>query len=74
MRRLNDVWVRKDRISLRKRLGLYKQLVKQLLTYNCGTWGLSKVDEQKLDTFHRRQLRRDTGHIVATSHQEQAAV
>ena len=61
MRRLNDVWVRKDRTSLRKRLGLYKQLVKPLLTYNCGTWGLSKVDEQKLDTFHRRQLRRILG-------------
>ena len=31
--------------------------MKQVLTYNCGTWGLTKKDEEILDTFHRKQLK-----------------
>ena len=39
---------------------LYKALVKPVLTYNCGTRVLTKADEEKLNTFHRKQLR----HII----------
>ena len=58
MNELNNVWIRHDRIRLRKRLNLYKQLVKMLLVYNCSTWGMRKKDEASLDAFHRQQLRR----------------
>ena len=31
--------------------------MKPILLYNCGTWGLSKNEEDSLNAFHRRQLR-----------------
>ena len=54
---LFKIWIRKDHISENRRLKLYQSLVKPILTYNCGTWGLTKRDEDQLDSFHRRQLR-----------------
>ena len=57
MNNLNKVWIRRDHISESRRLKLYKPLVKPVLTYNCATWGLTKKDEENLDTFHRKQLR-----------------
>ena len=36
-------------------------LVKNVLLYNCGTWGLPKEDQRKLNSFHRRQLRNMIG-------------
>ena len=35
--------------------------VRPVLMYNCGTWGLLKNAMNKLETFHRRQLRRVLG-------------
>ena len=32
-----------------------------VLTYNCGTWALTKTEEEKLDSFHRKQLRKILG-------------
>ena len=61
MNELSKVWIRKDRIRESLRLELYKTLVKHVLTYNCGTWGLTKKDEESLDAFHRDQLRRVVG-------------
>ncbi|GFR81288.1 endonuclease-reverse transcriptase [Elysia marginata] len=31
--------------------------MKSILLYNCGTWSLTKQEEHKVSTFHRRQLR-----------------
>ena len=61
MSKLNKIWYSKGAIKLTTRLKLYKALVKSVLTYNCGTWGLTKKDEQQLDTFHRKQLKRVMG-------------
>ena len=55
---LNNIWIRKDKVRENLRIKLYNALVKPVLLYNCSTWGLTKVDEQKLDTFHRKQLKR----------------
>ena len=33
-------------------------LVKSVLTYNCGTWALTKTEEEKLNAFHLQQLRK----------------
>ena len=35
--------------------------MRSVLLYNCGTWALTKTDEEKLDSFHRKQLRRALG-------------
>ena len=37
---------------------LYRTLVTSVLTYNCGTWALTKTEEEKLNAFHRQQLRK----------------
>ena len=55
---LNKLWIRNIYISEKLRLKLYDSLVKPILIYNAGTWGISKTDEKNLNSFHRRQLRR----------------
>ena len=61
MNKLYTIWVRKDKIQLTTRLRLYKSLVKPILLYNCGTWGITKTEEDKLDAFHRKQLKQLLG-------------
>ena len=56
--KLYTIWIRKDKLKLSTRLRLYKTLVKPILLYNCGTWGISKTETEKLDAFHRKHLRR----------------
>ena len=55
------IWKKKWKIKLKTRLRLYETLVKNILLYNCGTWGISISDERKINSFHRRQLRRIIG-------------
>ena len=43
------------------RIKLYETLVKRVLLYNCGTWGVSKDDQRKLNSSHRRQLKKVIG-------------
>ena len=43
------------------RIELYKKLIKPVLLCNSSTWGLTANGELKLDTFHRKQLRRVIG-------------
>ena len=40
------------------RIEVYKKLIKPVLLYNNSTQVLTANDEFKLDTFHRKQLRR----------------
>ena len=56
LREIDNVWVRKTKISLRKRLHLYNSMVKPILLYNLETWALSKTESEKLDTFHRQNV------------------
>ena len=35
--------------------------MKGVLLDNCGTWGVSKDDQRKLNSFHRKQLRKGIG-------------
>ena len=35
--------------------------MKGVVLDNCGTWGVSKDDQRKLNSFHRRQLRKGIG-------------
>ena len=43
--KLNEIWIRKDKIRKDTKLKLYKSLIKSILLYNCGTWGLTKHQE-----------------------------
>ena len=52
------VWIKGDKIKRKTKLKLYRSLVKSILVYNCGTWALTKSEEEKLNAFHRKQLRK----------------
>ena len=55
--KLRHVWLRNNKIKQSTVLKLYRALVKSVLLYNSATWGLTQSDENKLDTFHRKQLK-----------------
>jgi len=55
------IWTRGHILNERSRIRLYKALVLPVLTYNMGTWGLTVAQLNKLDSFHRRQLRTVVG-------------
>ena len=56
--KLKNIWIVKDKIKNNIKIKLYKALVKSILTYNCGTWALAQTELNKLDAFHRKQLRK----------------
>ncbi|GFR85961.1 endonuclease-reverse transcriptase [Elysia marginata] len=57
LQKLSSIWIRNDKVKQVTRLNLYGALVKSILLYKRGTWSLTKQEEHKLNTFHRRQLR-----------------
>ena len=61
LNKMEQIWHRADKTKQRTRIKLYTTLVRSVLLYNCGTWALTKTDEEKLDSFHRKQLRRVLG-------------
>ena len=58
LNKLNHLWAKGSKLKIATRLKLYKSLVKSILLYNCGNWALTKTQEEKINAFHRRQLRR----------------
>ena len=55
--KMYSLWMRRNYDSEKRRLRLYRAIVLPILSYNCGTWGLTKRMEEKVAVFHRRQLR-----------------
>ena len=55
--KLKNIWIGKDKINHNIKIKLYKALVKSILTYS-GTWALAQTELNKLDAFHRKQLRK----------------
>ena len=58
---MEKVWIKKDDISKKRRLKLYRTLVKPVLLCNSATWGFKKHVAKNLDSFHRQQLWRIIG-------------
>ena len=58
LNKLQSIWIRKEKIKQALKIKLYKSLVKPVLVYNLGTWGLTRKEEEDLNAFHRQQLRR----------------
>ena len=54
--KLKNLWKTKG-TALETRLKLYNALIIPILIYNAGTWGLTCEQSEKIDKFHRRQLR-----------------
>ncbi|GFR71283.1 hypothetical protein ElyMa_003808200 [Elysia marginata] len=55
--RLNNLWLKDNKIKTATKVILYKSLVKSILLYNCSTWALTHTEEEKLNAFHRKQLK-----------------
>ena len=51
-------WLNGPKISLRTKLRLYDSLVVSVILYNCNSWAAPNDVLEKLDTTHRRHLRR----------------
>ena len=56
--KLQHIWIKGDRVKRETKIKLYRTLVKSVLSYNCGTWALTKTEVEKLNAFHRQQLRK----------------
>ena len=56
--KLQNIWIKGDKVKRKTKIKLYRTLVKSVLTYNCGTWALTKTEEEKLNAFHRQQSRK----------------
>ncbi|GFO44725.1 endonuclease-reverse transcriptase [Plakobranchus ocellatus] len=54
--KLTNIWKSGNKTKQKTKIKLYNSLVKSMLLYNCGTWALTKTDEDRLDSFHRKQL------------------
>ena len=57
---MKNIWIGKDKINhnIIIKLYNYKALIKSMLTYKCGTWALAQAELNRLDAFHRKQLRK----------------
>ena len=61
--KLQNIWIKGDKVKRKTKIKLNRTLLKSVLTYNCGTWALTKkkkkkTEEEKLNAFHRQQLRK----------------
>ena len=56
-RGLWNLWKRGQQVSEKLRLRLYQAFIIPVLLYNSGTWAVTKTARERLDSFHRRQLR-----------------
>ena len=54
----SKIWLQGPKIPLRKKLLGYEAQVVSVLVYNCGCWSAPKHVLSKLDTCHRKHLRR----------------
>ncbi|KAL7831358.1 hypothetical protein SRHO_G00308610 [Serrasalmus rhombeus] len=57
MKRLSNIW-QAGNISRKTKASLFKSLVLSILLYGCEAWKLTKGDEEKLDIFQTKCLRR----------------
>ena len=52
-----NLWKRGQQVSEKLRLRLNQAFIIHVLLYNSGTWAVTKSAQERLDFFHRRQLR-----------------
>ena len=59
--KLNGIWIKKTRISLKTRIKLYKTMAVPHLMYNTHAIGMNKSQVDKLNRQHRKHLRKVMG-------------
>ena len=58
LNKLYHVRVIGNKLKTTTKIKLYKSLVKSILLYNCSTWALTLTEEEKINAFHRKQLKK----------------
>ena len=58
LNKLYHVWMKGTKLKTTTKIKLYKPLVKSILLYNCSTWALTLTEEEKINAFHRKQLKK----------------
>ena len=56
-RKFENVWLKKTKISLIRKLKIYEAQVVSILLYNCNSWAAPAASFNYLDVTHRRHLR-----------------
>ena len=56
--KLNNFWIKGNKLKTSTKIKLYNSLVKSILLYNCGTWALTLTEKERLNAYHRKQLKR----------------
>lgn len=59
--KMNGIWIKKARISLKTRIKLYKTMVVPHLMYNTHAIGMNKGQTERLNRQHRKHLRKVMG-------------
>ena len=59
--RLWSLWVRGSMVNEQARVRIYNAFILPIICYNSGTWALPQAELNKLESHHRRQLRRVIG-------------
>ena len=52
------VWMKGNKLKTTTKIQFYKSLVKSILLYNCSTWALTLTEEEKINAFYRKQLKK----------------
>ena len=58
LNKLYHVWMKGNKLKTTTKIKLYKSLVKSILLYNSSTWALTPTEEEKINAFHRKQLKK----------------
>jgi hypothetical protein len=53
-----NIWLKKTKICLKRKLQIYEAQVVSILLYNCSSWAAPQTTLEKLDITHRKHLRR----------------
>ena len=56
--KLNNVWIKGNKMKTSTKIKLYKSLEKSILLYNCATWALTLTEEERLNAYDRKQLKK----------------
>ena len=56
--KLNNVWIKSNKLKTSTKIKLYKSQLKSILLYNCGTWALTLTEEERLNAYYRKQLQK----------------
>ena len=62
------VFANYQNLPIKLRVEIYNTYVRSALLYNCGTWGVTNTEIKKLESFHRKQLRKHVLKIHYPNH------